>query len=640
MYSDWYREHNYYQKIRFCDEYPTKLPITTHQVYFKNSAFPNCITYINVMRWSNQEIKVYINISVFHQKEVRDIIVDFFGPFYKGQFFNEHEALISFTPEDDIKLLVSAFENLFNHFNKKFERTEFPNILLRELESIFTWSTMIAKQSASSALYSPMHLIKEYIDPFWAEPHINPLKEKSTTAIALFNDRPSSYIKTNLLKLRKKIRYLLSYDGEDPNQVNRDGETLFYYIILYFPPEDLAYLLWRKADPRYRPKGGKGHIYYNAIELAKRFNRPEALELIGNASPERFQSPELQNQKFQNPNGPRLILQSCQVKILGNQILSKMVFPNNCIVRTKFLTIEEFYKYETNSTKDTLFELFATYNPDPNGDIKKTRKDFDNEFSIVPNKNLDLVFDNTRKLVGYFIIVGEDDDESIGIKFHNVGLSKECILRGCGGVGLFGIRWAILIKSLYRAYILRTYQVSTHYNSYAPTQDELNTPRCLAKPMRDFNQRMVNRDFKRPIHIYYDRFIAIPELIKIADKKDPNKKKSFDESCYNQFVLSFDDPADEKALKKTHGEVPTQASVVSSVVGRGYLERRAKVFRHFINIDLNRHVYDLSCAMNSIKNQAKHFFPMLERFKQSEFSLDFEDERASYWNGVQDRAKL
>jgi hypothetical protein len=624
MFSDWYRQGNYYKNC-----YPFS-DIVEHRVTFKNAAFSVTILEIEIVFYHTKELKIWIKASKLHWHELNDLVKKHFGPFVDINNSNlgifEGVSIVFLRPTDDLKVQFFYFVKLFDYLNKKYERTEFTDTLLKELSNILTWTS--ASRLGNNTIQT--HILEEYINPIsvFHPYHIR----KSTAVLDLFENKSSKYIQNNILIIRKKLRYLITY-GEDPNQISEDGYSVLKYVILYFPVEDLAFLLWHKADPRYRPKGILNYPSENAIEIALYFNKPDHFKMIAYAFPKRSVSAPI----------PRLQVKSCQVTEQGDQIHSDIVFTNNRSVKTRLMTTTEFQTQEPESVRTAVFKLFTTYFADPTGDKLKTKQNFDKEFSAEKNKNIDIVFDREEKLiVGFVLVRAVEDKGTIAVRFEYMTVTADSFLRSCGGVGIFGIRWACVKKNLYRQHMVRTHHLASDYNSYAPMQDELITPKYLSKSMLEFNQRMLDLEFGRRVQIYYGRFIALKELLKVTDKKNPHRKISFDEFCYNQFVLLYDNPEDKKKLAQEVGVEPVQAAVVSSVVGAGFLKRRTQIFKTFLNFDLCEHVSELTPIM---KRKANVFMPGFAHYKQSTVSPllkfeDFGDERLEFWLGVQTMSRF
>lgn len=614
MFNDWYRQHNFFKKLP--DYYSA-----TNRVAFKNCAPLITIKSIDVIREKDQQINIYIEATAFHADEVHDVVKKYFGAFCVRPF--KYISLISFKPSDDLQLQIIQLKEMFNYLNKKYQRIEFTDILLKELANILSWVSL-----APTLNNVPCHIIEEYRIDISGNViqgnHINPLKQKSLAILELFTDENSKYIKDNLLSIRKKFRDLLR-NGEDPNQTNEQGDFPLKFAILYLTSEDVAYLLWYKADPRYRPKGT---TYYsdNAIELTKIFNKPEHFNIMMASAPRKSLS------------SPRLQVKSIKTTANDTQIITDLVFTNNRSIKTRFITTEEFHKPDFATLKSAIFKLFLDHFSDINGDIKKTKENFDKEFSAEKNKNIDIIFDNEeQRVVGFVLIRIVDDRDILVVKFEYMAVAADSLLRNCGGVGLFAIRWGCLIKGMYSSSIVKTYYLASDYNSYCPMQDELTTPKYLSKWMLESNQRLIDLEFGRKVPIYYGRFIAIQSLLKVTDKKGPNRKLTFDEFCYNNFILIYDSPEDKKLILEKMGGEPVQAAVVSSVIGARFLKRRAQLFKTFLNIDLNEHVCDLGSVF---KHKTNTFMPLLKHHKQTALSLKLEDENLTFYTGVQRSSKL
>lgn len=645
MFSDWHRDSDYFAKIPgFCLSFSMRFAsdLALNTVSFKNCAQVASVSGIKVLRCSrDKSVNLLIGATVFHENEIGDIVEHYFKEsaivYREGTFTGI--SFIEFKATDDIKSKMQQLIKMFHYINKKYKRVEISELLIKELCNILAWS--FAPIPGLKA--HPGHFIKEYISPVGLA-HVNPLKQKSTAVLDLFKSQNTytispEYVAANLLRIRREIRYLISH-GDDPNQCDSEGLTPLVLAILYLTPEDVAFLLWHNADPVLRPHDRSHRLisinYFgtdNAIEVTRRHNKLEHYDMI-KYSYSRFK---------RNLSAPIQPLQvtSCKVFDVGNQIHSDVTFNNNESIKTRFMTIEEFQKNESEAVRAAVFSLFRIYFPDPSGNIEKDQQNFAAEF--LKDHNVDIIFDKGgERVVGYVVLAFIEDKGTLVPKFRHMALSADSFLRNCGGVGLFGIRWACLTKNMYRENIVKTHHLACHYNSYAPMQDELITPKKLSKSMLEFNQRMTDKEIGRNVQIYYGRFVAVKELIKVMDKKDPNRQIGFDEFCYNLFALSFDDPTDEKKLAAELGTEPVKAAVVSSVVGAGFLRRRAQIFKTFLNFDLCQHIDELTPIM---KRKANIFMPAFAKYKQTPVVSplkfeDFGDERLAFWLGIQNLSKL
>lgn len=611
--------------------------LKTRNIKFFNYASAIKILKLEILQ-RNERCILEIEVSLPHFAEIKSIAIVFFP---KINFILSELIRLEFLPHE-AEDVFNSLEKMLSAIDKNNQHVEFPKELIQDLKSVFQNIKIDPNQTSNS--FSELHKFNIPGYNRFEREIISIPKSDEISQKAFSESHDSSIILNSLTTHQKgiaaKIKWFLHYGknneesfqeiwsdlklGENPNKSDSLGQFPLREAMLRGREDLVELLLFYKADPLLRPY--KAACNKNAIEITLQWKLTGSYKIIMHflSSFDRVK------------NQPSLNITDIKVYSEEDEIISSLKFSNNRRVKTRLMPSTNFHDKKLEKERNAVFDLFSNEFEDVEGNLVRFKEGFDANFQADQNKWVDLIEDQDQnKLIGFILYRILKENNTIIVKSEYGAIARNSVLRGSGSNTLFCRRAAFILKFITPRHTVIGYFITLSYLSYQLMTDELCTPKYQSKPMLNLNRALVREEFDSHTILHEGSFLEEPCLPRVKGQMPQNKSNksdrsdksiSFDELCYNKFILFQD--------KSGFGIKYVRSAVVSTIIEKHSYENFRKRILDRSHYDIDAHLKDLATIVLTKKDK---FLPM---FNQNSLRVSeiisikaLIDERELFWNG-------